>query len=134
MVVESSDAGHLLEATSTAEGIFSRFPRNQQEEFAKLSLRRGYDMEVVPFDLFIEFIEQLQRLATSRLGRLIKNRKETSSRNSGWSKFKPARAHAVHNVERKGNVNPEPSRELETSKDSGNLSKCPSCGAPDHHI
>ena len=134
MVVESSDAGHLLDATSTAEGIFSRFPRNQQEEFAKLALRRGYDMEVVPFDLFIEFIEQLQRLATSRLGRLIKNRKETSSRNSGWSKFKPARAHAVHNVEGKGNVNSKPSRELETSKDSGNSSKCPSCGAPDHHI
>ena len=33
-------------------------------------------MKVVPFDLFIEFIDHSQRLASSRLDRLMKTSKE----------------------------------------------------------
>ena len=58
MVVESANATHLLNSAATAEGIFSRFPQHFQRQFAELALRRGYDMEVVPFDLFVEFVDQ----------------------------------------------------------------------------
>ena len=91
MVLLSANAGYQLNATSTAEGIFSRFPKQLQEQFAKLALSRGYDMEVIPFDLFIEFIDQVQNLANSRLGRLMASARDfdkTQSRSAGWSGFK----------------------------------------------
>ena len=67
MVVEASGAAQLLNSAATIEGLFARLPRSLQERFADLALRRGYGMEIVPFDVFIEFIDQNKRLAASRL-------------------------------------------------------------------
>ena len=47
MVLEAAGAGSLLNAASTSEGVFSRFPKHFQERFAELVLKRGYDMDVV---------------------------------------------------------------------------------------
>ena len=71
MVVEAFGAAQLLNSAATIEGLFARLPRSLQERFADLALRRGYGMEIVPFDVFIEFIDQNKRLAASRLGRLM---------------------------------------------------------------
>ena len=42
-----------------------------KERFVKLALDRGFDMDVVPFDLFIEFVDYKHRLMCSRFGRLL---------------------------------------------------------------
>ena len=84
MVVESANATHL-NSVATAEGVFSRLPKSLQERFAERVLRLGYDMEIVPFDIFIEFIDHSHRFASSRLGRLMKVSKEkATSRSNGW--------------------------------------------------
>ena len=133
MVVESAKATHLLDSVATAEGIFSRFPQHFQRQFAELALRRGYDMEVVPFDLFIEFIDQSQRLASSRLGRLMKTSKDKMPlRGTGWSKPKPARAHVVQmDVEAKSS---DHGSEKQTKRDLQASVQCPACEATDHRI
>ena len=78
MILETANAGHQLNATSTAEGIFTRFPRHYQEQFAKLAMTKGYDMDIVPFNLFIEFIDQVLSLASSSLGRLMATTKDNN--------------------------------------------------------
>ena len=98
MELESANASHLLNAASTAESIFAKFPKPFQQKFADLALRRGYSMDVVPFNLFIEFVDQAQRLASSRLGRAMKTPKGiTAPRQtvSRWNKFKPTQAHVA---------------------------------------
>ena len=93
MVVEASGAVQLLNSAATIEGLFARLPRSLQERFADLALRRGYGMEIVPFDVFIEFIDQNKRLAASRLGRLMETAKVvTSPSYSKWAKPKMTRA------------------------------------------
>ena len=76
VILETANAGHQLNATSTAKGIFTRFPRYYQEQFAKLAMTKGYDMDIVPFNLFIEFIDQVLSLASSSLGRLMATTKD----------------------------------------------------------
>ena len=91
MVLQSADAGHQLNPTSTAKGIFSRFPKQLQGQFAKLALARGNDIEVIPFELFTEFIDQVQNLASSRLDRLkasARDSDKTQGHSAGWSGFK----------------------------------------------
>ena len=84
MFVESANATHLLNSVATAEGVFCRLPKSLQERFAERALRLGYDMEIVPFDIFIEFIDHSHRFASSRLGRLMKASKEkATSRSNG---------------------------------------------------
>ena len=46
-------------------------PLNLREGFAKLALEHGFEIDVAPFDLFIEFIEQRRRLLCSRFGKLL---------------------------------------------------------------
>ena len=65
IVLEAVGAGNLLNAASTAERIFMRLPHNLQKGFAKLALDRGFDMNVVLFELFIEYIDQEHRLLCS---------------------------------------------------------------------
>ena len=69
--LEASGAQNILNAVSTAEKVFMRFPHNLRESFAKMALERGFEVDVVPFDLFIEFVEQRRRLLCSRFGRLL---------------------------------------------------------------
>ena len=71
VVLEAAGAHNLLNAASTAETIFMRLPNALKEGFVKLALNRGFDMDVVPFDLFIEFVDYKHRLMCSRFGRLL---------------------------------------------------------------
>ena len=71
VVLEAAGAHNLLNAASTAERIFMRLPDALKERFVKLALDRGFDMDVVPFDLFIEFVDYKHRLICSRFGRLL---------------------------------------------------------------
>ena len=75
IVLEAAGAGNLLNAASIAERIFMRLSHNLQKGFAKLALDPGFDMDVVPFELFIEYIDQQHRLLCSRFGRLLKSSK-----------------------------------------------------------
>ena len=77
IVLEAAKAGNLLNAASTAERIFMCLPHNLQKGSAKLALDRGFDMEVVAFELFIEYINKEHRLLCSRFGRLLKSSKST---------------------------------------------------------
>ena len=99
MVLEAAGAGSLLNAASTSAGVFSRFPKHFQERFAELALRRGYDMDVVPFSLFVDFVDQAQRPASSQLGRLMSNSREmvprTTGLNKGAPRNKPKRVHTA---------------------------------------
>ena len=42
-----------------------------QERFFKLVAERGFDLDVVAFDLFIEYVEYKHKLMYSRFGRLL---------------------------------------------------------------
>ena len=126
MVVEASGAAQLLNSAATIEGLFARLPRSLQERFADLALRKGYGMEIVPFDVFIEFIDQNKRLAASRLGRLMETAKVvTSPSYSKWAKPKMTRAN-VAKVERSVQYN-----ELFEERKSGQPNSSRSCTACD---
>ena len=71
MVLEAAGAQSILNSVSTAEKVFMRLPRSLREKFAKLALDRGFEIDVVPFDFFIEFVEHSLRLVCSRFGRLL---------------------------------------------------------------
>ena len=71
MVLEAAGAQSILNSVSTAERVFMRLPRSLREKFAKLALDRGFEIDVVPFDFFIEFVEHSLRLVCSRFGRLL---------------------------------------------------------------
>ena len=86
MVVEASGAAQLLNFAARIEGLFARLARNLQERFADLALRKGYGMEIVPFDLFIAFIDQNKQLTISRLDRLMKTAKVVTSPRPSYSK------------------------------------------------
>ena len=130
MVLESANATHLLNAVSTAEGIFARFPKPYQEKFADLALRRGFSMDVVPFDLFIEFIDRAQRLASSRLGRLMKSAKETAAPRQTpgwWNKFKSTQVHVAQVDTEKNTVTSNVTKPIKTeSRKSKNCAVCDS--------
>ena len=126
MVVEASGAAQLLNSAATIEGLFPRLPRSLQERFADLALRRGYGMEIVPFDVFIEFIDQNKRLAASRLGRLMEIAKVvTLPSYSKWEKPKMTRAN-VAKVEESVKHN-----ELFEERKSGQPNSSRSCTACD---
>ena len=59
MIAESANIAHLLNPMATSERIFSRLPWNLQEKFAESALKKSYDIDVVPFDLFAEVINHL---------------------------------------------------------------------------
>ena len=83
-------------------------------------------MEIVPFDLFIEFIDQNKRLAASRLGRIMEIAKVvTSPSYSKWAKPKMTRAN-VAKVE--GNIQ---HNELFEERKSGQPNSSRSCTACD---
>ena len=130
MVLESANATHLLNAVSTAEGIFARFPKPYQEKFADLALRRGFSMDVVPFDLFIEFIDRAQRLASSRLGRLMKSAKGTAAPRQTpgrWNKFKSTQVHVAQVDTEKNTVTSNVTKPIKTeSRKSKNCAVCDS--------
>ena len=71
IVLEALGAHNLLSAASTAEKIFLRLPHALQEGFVKLAAERGFDLDAVPFDLFIECGEYKHKLMCSRFGRLL---------------------------------------------------------------
>ena len=103
-----------------------------QERIAERALRLGYDIEVVPFDIFIEFIDHSQRLASSRLGRLMKASKDkVASRSTGWSKARPIRAHVVQMDIREES---KASESAERAKDSQRLRKCVACETANHNL
>ena len=124
MVMEASGTAQLLNCAATIEGLFTRLSRSLQERFADLALRKGYGMVILPFDLFIQFIDQNKRLAASRLGRLMETAKVvTSPSYSKWAKPKMARAN-VAKVE--GSVQ---HNELFEAKKSGQPNSSRSCTA-----
>ena len=131
MVVEAANSTHMLNSAATSESLFTRLPKHLQRQFAELALRKGYDMEVVPFDLFIEFIDQTRRLSSSRLGRLMNaSTDKVAPQGQRWSKPKTTRAYSAQlDVNR---TNPSPAKE--TSKDKGYSRKCSACDAMDHWI
>ena len=72
ILFEAAVAGCLLDAASTAERIFMRLHHNLQMGFARLALERGFEPDVVPLKLFIEYVDQKHKLLCSRFGRLLK--------------------------------------------------------------
>ena len=93
MVAEAAGAWQLLNSASTIDGIFNWLPNQFQEWFTELAFKKGYGIEIVPFDLFLEFIERSQCLASSRLGRLMAANKAKTLPNVGThSKIKSTRA------------------------------------------
>ena len=66
-MLETSGAESALNVVSTAERNM-HLPLNLREGLTKLALDRGFEIDVVPFDLFIE---QRRRLLCSRFGRLL---------------------------------------------------------------
>lgn len=76
VVLEAVGAHNLLNAASTAEQIFMRLPLGLQKGFAKLAADRGFDMDYVPFDLFLEFVDSEHKLICSRFGRLMQPKYE----------------------------------------------------------
>jgi len=89
-------------------------------------------MDVAPFDLFIEFIYHSQRLATSRLGRLIKNTGNAfTHRNARASNYKakPARVHTLQ-VEKPLSF----TNSAKGSKEVKQTRHCNACDAVDHAI
>ena len=62
MVLEAAGAQSILNFVSTAERVFVCFPRRLPEKFSKLALDRAFEIDVVPFDFFIEFVEHSLRL------------------------------------------------------------------------
>ena len=97
-------------------------------------------MDYIPFDLFIEFIDHSQRLASSRLGRLIRTSKEKAPpKNSKSFHREIMRAHTVQvaNVNHQESAN-TPNLKLPNNEDKTDKSKpllrCSACGATDHKI
>ena len=130
-VLES--AGALLQpnVAATSEGVFGRLPRHNQERFVELALRRGYSIDMVPFDLVIEYIDHTQQFVASRLGRLITAQKSKSSTSdSGWTKgtSKSGRAHLVQ-------MNSMPSPEQkDTHQILLKVRQCTACESPYHFV
>ena len=52
-----------------------RLPHNLQMGFARLALERGFDINGVSFELFIEYVDQEHKLLCSRFGRLLRQSK-----------------------------------------------------------
>ena len=71
IVLEAVGAHNLLNAASTAEKMFLHLSHALQEGFVKLVGERVFDLDVVAFDLFIEYVEYKHKLKCSRLGRLL---------------------------------------------------------------
>ena len=93
MIVESFGFSTLLNSPSTVQGTFSRFPKHLKERLTELVSRREYGMNIVSFDLFVEFIDQNCRLVSSRLGRLTGSASsKTPPHVDRWSESRPARA------------------------------------------
>ena len=105
------------------KGIFARLPKRLQRQFAEMALRKGYDMEIVPFDLYIEFVDQVRRLSSSRLGRLLNaSTDKTTSQGQRWTKSKPTRAHNVQSEVRK--ISKSPAKGTGKSKDLHLSARC----------
>ena len=132
MVVESAGALQLLNSASTIDGIFNRLPRQFQERFTELAFKKGCDMEIVPFDLFLEFIERSQCLASSRLGRLMAaNKAKTLPIVGTHSKVKSARAHFA---QIDSNVKPAFSPERIKSSETQRIKRCMACDSVSHVV
>ena len=130
-VLESAGALQQLNAAATLEGVFGRLPRHNQERFAELALRRGYSIDMVPFDLVIEYIDQTQQLAASRLGRLMTaQRSKSSMPGNGWTKgtSKPGRAHFVQM-----NSMPSPAQK-DTQQTPSKVRQCTACESSAHFV
>ena len=71
VVLEADGAHNLLNASSTAERIFMRLSNALKEGFVELAFDCGFDIDVVLFNLFIEFVDYKHRLMCSGFGRLL---------------------------------------------------------------
>ena len=87
-------------------------------------------MDVVPFDLFIEFIDRAQRLASSRLGRLMKSAKGAAAPRQTpgrWNKFKSTQVHVAQVDTEKNTVTSNVTKPIKTeSRKSKNCAVCDS--------
>ena len=115
IVLEAVGARNLLNASSIAEKIFLRLPHALQEGFVKLAAERGFDLDVVPFDLFIEYVEYKHKLMCSRFGRLLQ-----PHNHKNLPRVKPG-----HKV--KANL-------VQTAQGSKRSSHCFCCGSVEHRI
>ena len=114
----------LLNAASTAERIIMRLPHNLQTGFARLALEQGFDIDVVSFELFIEYVDQEHQLLGSRFGRLLKQ-----SKNKVDAKGYKARANLIQTPEDDDrNALPR------TLSNESFLRKCNYCDAVGHPV
>ena len=86
----------------------------------------------MPFHLFLEFIEKIQHLASSRLNRLMAVNKAKTLPNVGAnSKTKSARAHLAQiNFSVKSAFSPERSKSSETPR----IKRCMACDSFSHVV
>ena len=131
IVLEAAGAGNFLNAASTAERIFMRLPHNLQKGFAKLALDRGFDMDVVPFEFFIEYIDQEHRLLCSRFGRLLK-----SSKSKITTKGCKARANVVQTSKYTLRYSKDNDHRIVTKRPSNveTLPRCNYCNTLGHQV
>ena len=87
MVLEGAGAQSILNSVSTDERVFMRLSRSLREKFAKLALDRGFKIDVVPFDFFIEFVEHSLRLVCSTCGRLLQQTEKSKTVATSVPKF-----------------------------------------------
>ena len=138
IVLEAAGAQSILNSASTAERIFTRLPQELQRSFAKLAIERGYDVDIVPFSLFIEFVQREQRLLCSRFGRLLQPSAKTITKPVG--RWRPrARANVVRTAKSNdaspalpsaGNAVVAKERPLDVARSN----TCYICDSPSHHV
>ena len=124
IVLEAAGANRLLNAASTTERIFMRLPHNLQMRFARLALEREFDMDVVPFELFIAYVDQEHKLLCSRFGRLL-----MQSKNKVNAKGYKARANLIQ-TPADNDLNAVP----RTPSNESFLTKCNYCDAVGHSV
>ena len=115
IVLKTVEAYNLLNAALTAKRIFLRLPNALQEVFVKLTAEPGFDLDSLPFDSFIEHVENKHKSMCSRFGQLLQRHNH---------KIVP-RAKPDHKV--KGNL-------VQTAQGGKKLLLCFCCGSVEHRI
>ena len=126
-----------LNATSTVEAVFWRFPTELRKRFVRFAFDRGYRYERVPFDEVLAFIERCKLEASSTFGRLLEATHSSERGNIQGKKFakgrvKSAQIHAVHlqNTNAVKTDNKSPNKEPRSDQYE---SKVCECGKPARH-
>ena len=115
IALKAVEACNLLNAASTAERIFLRLPNAFQEVFVKLAAKSGFDLDALPFDLFIKHVENKHKSMCSRFGQLLQRHNH---------RIVP-RANLDHKVK---------ANQVQTAQEGKKLLLCFCCGCVEHRI